>query len=124
MDNQWLQYGPVSNKFRQTYIKGFLDEFSQSNFDINLKKLQSILSNNQSTNIEKFNIFCDQNWTIKRSNDFSKTYTGMNLFEKKIDALLGYLKPTIVMAWSPGTIPSSTLIYQISKKKSYTYFFN
>jgi len=25
MNNQWLQHGPVSNKFRQTYIKGFLD---------------------------------------------------------------------------------------------------
>ena len=25
MNNQWLQYGPTSNKFRQSYIKGFLD---------------------------------------------------------------------------------------------------
>lgn len=102
--------------FKHIHIKGHLYEFSQSNFDINPKKLESILSNNQSTNIEKFNIFCDQNWTIKRPNDFTKTYTGMKFFEKKIDALLGYLKPTIVMAWSPGTLPSSTLIYQISKK--------
>ena len=40
----------------------------------------SILSKNQSINIEKFNIFWDQNWTIKKSKDFTKTYAGMKFF--------------------------------------------
>ena len=25
MDNAWLQYGPASNKFKQTYVRGFMD---------------------------------------------------------------------------------------------------
>ena len=76
MNNQWLQYGPASNKFRQSYIKGFLD------VSVN------VIIRNGSIHLLDGDISMNGNLLINGSNvtnQISDTSNNLSTFKSRVD---------------------------------------